>query len=72
MVRVLDVEWRCPTLTETKEYAKRIDNFYSGDIVFEGSIAHCTRELGMDVGTKAGESQQLDIIKASKANARVS
>jgi hypothetical protein len=55
-----------------KEFVKRIDNFYSDDVVFEGSMARCTWELGMDVGSDAGESQQAEVVEASKTNASVS
>ena len=59
-------------MTEMKECVKRIDNFYSDDVVFEGSMARCTWELGMDVGSDAGESQQAEVVEASKTNASVS
>lgn len=59
-------------MTEMKEYVKRIDNFYSDDVVFEGSMARCTWELGMDVGSDTGESQQAEVVEASKTNASVS
>ena len=73
LVRVLDVDWRRRlTVTEMKEYVKRIDNFYSDDVVFEGSMARCTWELGMDVGSDAGDSQQAEVVEASKTNASVS
>jgi hypothetical protein len=59
-------------VTEMKECVKRIDNFYSDDVVFEGSMARCTWELGMDVGSDAGESQQAEVVEASKTDASVS
>ena len=59
-------------MSEMKESVKRIDNFYSDDVVFEGSMARCTWELGMDVGSEAGESQQAEVVEASKTNASVS
>lgn len=73
LVRVLDVDWRRRlTVTEMKEYVRRIDNFYSDDVVFEGSMARCSWELGMDVGSDTGESQQAEVVEASKTNASVS
>jgi len=73
LVRVLDVDWRRRlAVTQMKEYVKRIDNFYPDDVVFEGSMARCTWELGMDVGSDAGESQQAEVVEASKTNASIS
>jgi len=73
LVHVLDVDWRRRlTVTEMKECVKRIDNFYSDDVVFEGSMARCTWELGMDIGSDTGESQQPEAVEASKTNASVS
>ena len=43
LVRVLDIDWRRRlTVTEMKESVKQIDNFYSDDVVFKGSMARCT------------------------------
>ena len=48
LVRVLDVDWRRrPNVTEVKEHVKRIDDFYSSDVVFQGNVAYYNRELGM-------------------------
>ena len=38
-------------MPKMKDCVKRIDNFYSDDVVFEGSMAYFTWELDMDVGT---------------------
>jgi serine/threonine protein kinase len=68
LVRTLEVDWRKRlTLSEMKEIVKTIDNFYSDDAVFEGSMARCTWELGMDVGSDAAESQQAETVEAPKA-----
>ena len=73
LIRVLDVDWRRRlTVTEMKEYVKRIDNFYYDDVVFEGSMARCTWEFGMDVESDAGESQQAEVVEVPKTNASVS
>ena len=53
-----------------KECVKRINNFYSDDVVFGGYMARCTWELGMDVGSDAGESQQSRVAEVSKTNSR--
>ena len=42
------------------------------DVVFEGSMARCTWELGLGVGSEAGELQQAKVVDASKTNASVS
>ena len=50
-----------------KECAKRIDSFHSDDgAVFEGCVASCACEFGMDVGIDSGESQHAVIVEASK------
>ena len=59
-------------MTGTKESVKRTDNFHSDNAVFEGSLARCTWELGMDVGSDAGELQQAEVVETSKTNASVS
>ena len=35
-------------------------------------MARCTQELGMDVGSDAGESQKAEVFQASKTNVSVS
>ena len=73
LVRISDVDWRRrPTVTKIKECIKQIDNFYSDDVVFEGGIAPCTWELGIDVGSDTGESHQAEVIEAPKTNASIS
>jgi hypothetical protein len=44
-------------VTEMKESVKRIENFYSDGAVFQGSMARCTWELGMDIWGDVGESR---------------
>lgn len=44
-------------MSEMNESMKQIDNFYSDGIIFEGSMARCTWELGMDTMGDAGELQ---------------
>lgn len=68
----LGVEGKRLTVSEMKRSAKRIDSFYSGDVVFEGSMARCTWELGVDSGSDARESQQAEVVEAPKTNASVS
>ena len=59
-------------MTEMKERAERINNLCSDDDVFEGGMACCTWELGMGVGSDAGELQQAEVFEASKTSAPVS
>ena len=48
LVRVLEADWRRrPTVTEMKEQVKRIDNFYSDDVFFQGNVARSTWEPGV-------------------------
>lgn len=53
-----------------KECVKRVGN--PDDIVFEGSTAYRTRELGVGVGSDARESQQAEFAEVSATNASVS
>ena len=60
------------TVTEMKESAKCLNDFYFDDEVSESSMAHRTWEFGMDVGSDAGESQQAEVVKVSKTSASIS
>ena len=72
LVHVLDVDWRRRlTVAEMKEYVKRIGDFYSDDVAFEGSAAHFTWEPGMNVGSNTEESLQAEVIEVPKTNASV-
>lgn len=50
LVRMLDVDWReRSTLREVRYAIEGINNFYSDGVVFEGSMARCPWESGMDI-----------------------
>ncbi|KAF9552890.1 kinase-like protein, partial [Agrocybe pediades] len=50
LVRMLEVDWReRSTLREVRYAIESIDNFYSDGVIFEGSMARCPWEAGMEV-----------------------
>jgi hypothetical protein len=50
LVRMLDVDWRKRmTLPEVRRAIQGLDHFYSEGVVFEGSMARCPWEAGMDI-----------------------
>jgi hypothetical protein len=50
LVRMLDVDWReRSTLREVRYAIEEVTNFYSDAVVFEGSMARCPWESGMDI-----------------------
>ncbi|VDB88758.1 unnamed protein product [Peniophora sp. CBMAI 1063] len=51
MLQTLDVNWRSRiTLNELREAIKGVHTFYAEDVVFEGSMARCAWEVGVDIG----------------------
>lgn len=50
LVRMLHINWRERlTLPELREMLETIDNFYSDDVIFDGSMARCPWEEGLDI-----------------------
>jgi serine/threonine protein kinase len=52
LVMILTVEWRArPSIPEIRAAIKEVATFYSADAIFEGNIARCAWETGLDLGT---------------------
>ena len=50
LARMLEVDWRHRmTLREIRNAIQDVDNFYSDGVIFEGSMARCPWEAGMDI-----------------------
>lgn len=50
LTQMLEVDWRQRmTLSELREAIENVDSFYSEAVVFEGSMARCPWEAGMDI-----------------------
>ena len=58
LLRTLDINWRNRTsITELRRAIKGVSTFYADDVVFEGSMARCSWEAGIDI---TGGSQPED------------
>ncbi|PPQ67205.1 hypothetical protein CVT26_007278 [Gymnopilus dilepis] len=54
LVRMLDVDWReRSTLREVRYAIEEVTTFYSDGAVFEGSMARCPWEAGMDIDSSS-------------------
>ncbi|KXN86958.1 Negative regulator of sexual conjugation and meiosis [Leucoagaricus sp. SymC.cos] len=52
LIMMLSIEWRArPSIPEIRAAFDRVDDFYSTDVIFEGNVARCSWETGMDLGT---------------------
>ncbi|EIN08476.1 kinase-like protein [Punctularia strigosozonata HHB-11173 SS5] len=57
LIRTLEVDWRKRiTLRELRRQIRLIDSFYSEDAIFEGSMARCPWEAGVDLDSESEES----------------
>jgi len=49
---MLSIEWRArPAIREIRSAIFQLDTFYSTHVVFEGNVARCPWETGIDLGT---------------------
>ena len=59
LVRMLDVDWRHRmTLPELRRAMQGVDSFYSDGVVFEGSMARCPWEAGMDIDSDSSTQEE--------------
>jgi serine/threonine protein kinase len=57
LVRMLEVDWRKRmTLKDVRYAIERVHNFHSDGVVFEGSMACCAWEAGMEIDNTSSES----------------
>jgi len=61
LVRMLEVDWReRSTLREVRYAIECIDNFYSDGVIFEGSMARCPWESGMEIDSSSSGTNPED------------
>lgn len=61
LVQMLDVDWRQRMKLADIRYAiEELTSFYSDGVVFEGSMARCPWEAGMDIDSSSSEEQVED------------
>ncbi|KAF5311096.1 hypothetical protein D9619_008165 [Psilocybe cf. subviscida] len=66
LVRMLDVDWRDrANLREVRHAIERVSSFYSEGAIFEGSMARCPWESGMDIDSASSGSNVDDSGPAS-------
>lgn len=59
LVQVLHVDWKKRmSLDKLRDHVFNLKNFYSDNVIFEGSLARCPWEAGLDLGNGAGQQQQ--------------
>lgn len=57
LVRMLDVDWRNRmALSDVKYAIEEVTSFYSDGVVFEGSMARCPWESGMDIDSASSHT----------------
>lgn len=61
LTRMLEVDWRDRmTLRELRHAIEDINSFYSDGVIFEGSMARCPWESGMDIDSDSSEDTKED------------
>ncbi|RDB30660.1 Negative regulator of sexual conjugation and meiosis [Hypsizygus marmoreus] len=56
LTRMLEVDWReRMTLRELRHAIEEVETFYSDGVIFEGSMARCPWESGMDIDSDSSE-----------------
>ncbi|KAF8966613.1 kinase-like domain-containing protein [Flammula alnicola] len=62
LVRMLEVDWReRMNLREVRYAIEEVTSFYSDGVVFEGSMARCPWESGMDIDSSSSDSNPEDV-----------
>jgi len=62
LVRMLDVDWReRMNLHDVKCAIEQVTSFYSDGVVFEGSMARCPWESGMDIDSASSHTTPEDV-----------
>ncbi|TFY80372.1 hypothetical protein EWM64_g3642 [Hericium alpestre] len=63
LLQTLDVNWQSRiTLRELRHAIKNVETFYAEDVVFEGSMARCSWEAGIDItGDDSPEEPRVEL-----------
>ncbi|KAG6812468.1 hypothetical protein H0H92_002733 [Tricholoma furcatifolium] len=68
LVQMLEVDWReRMTLREVRHAIEDVQTFYSDTAIFEGSMARCPWEAGMDIDSETSEEEPRDVLPPSKS-----
>ncbi|KAG7094790.1 hypothetical protein E1B28_005605 [Marasmius oreades] len=67
LVRMLEIEWRQRmTIPELRQAIEEVDTFYSEGAIFEGSMARCPWEAGMEIDSDSSTKQSARKSQPSK------
>ncbi|KAF9262243.1 kinase-like protein [Marasmius fiardii PR-910] len=67
LVRMLEVDWRQRmTIPELRQAIEELDTFYSEGAIFEGSMARCPWEAGMEIDSDSSTKQSARKSHSSK------
>ncbi|KAG6845099.1 hypothetical protein H0H87_000798 [Tephrocybe sp. NHM501043] len=70
LTQMLEVDWReRMTLRELRNAIEDVQTFYSDNAIFEGSMARCPWEAGMDIDSETSEDEPQEIVSPSKSEA---
>ncbi|KAG6908948.1 hypothetical protein DXG01_002727 [Tephrocybe rancida] len=70
LTQMLEVDWReRMTLRELRHAIEDVQTFYSDNAIFEGSMARCPWEAGMDIDSESEEDEPRDLLPPSKSEA---
>ncbi|KAG6877456.1 hypothetical protein C0992_009930 [Termitomyces sp. T32_za158] len=68
LVQMLEVDWRERiTLRELRSAVEDVETFYSDNAIFEGSMARCPWEAGMDIDSESSEEEPQAVFPPSKS-----
>lgn len=66
---MLSMEWRArPSISEIRAAIGQVHSFYSPDVLFEGNVARCSWETGMDLGTGVHEKSDAETESSSSGS----
>ncbi|KAG6840220.1 hypothetical protein C0991_008081 [Blastosporella zonata] len=70
LTQMLEVDWReRMTLRELRNAIEDVQSFYSDSVIFEGSMARCPWEAGMEIDSESSEDEPREIMPSSKSDA---
>lgn len=63
LVRMLALDWRDRVcLAEVRQAIEEVETFYSADVIFDGSMARCAWEAGMDIDGASCPTQEEEVV----------
>ncbi|KAG6899080.1 hypothetical protein C0993_001066 [Termitomyces sp. T159_Od127] len=68
LIQMLEVDWRERiTLRELRSAIEDVETFYSDNAIFEGSMARCPWEAGMDIDSESSEEEPRAVLAPSNS-----